>query len=345
MSIVDDPLATSCLNIARCRAGFPEPLSDLLLRELLLVIHAGDVTSPGPLRPDTASVACSTVISNPRAPVTGASGPSRTCPFSLTRVHDTCTYRINVHDTIEHLCRPGRGPFSMTSYGPSAVTSPRRDGHDQRARSPHSHRGTAKCIRDPDHLLDSVDKAVEEARSLSRRPVARRSSTCARSTAAATSRSCSRSTTALPELNIIVATGFHHRQELRGHPDALGQPLHGRPDHGVDHRRRNRRDRHPRLRRADRGAIRRQGGCDQNRHRRTGRSPPFEQKFIEAARRPRARNGRADQHPHSRRARWPTSRRSCSSATASGPGKISIGHIHRNYDIYYHASCAIWAST
>jgi predicted metal-dependent phosphotriesterase family hydrolase len=135
------------------------------------------------------------------------------------------------------------------------------NAHDHLIRS-----GGGEVMHDPDHLLDSVDKAVEEAA----RFLGAGGTTIVDMCPVDCGRDIEKLLAVnerLPDLNIIVATGFH---QAKNYEDTR---THWVTRYTVDQitelrgGRRGRGDRLPRLLGPDRRALRREGRGDQDRHR------------------------------------------------------------------------------
>jgi 5-phospho-D-xylono-1,4-lactonase len=194
--------------------------------------------------------------------------------------------------------------------------------------------GGGEVIHDPDHLLDSVDKAVEEAQRFldagGSTIVDMCPADCGRDI-----RSLLEITRRLPDLNVVVTTGFHQSknyEDTRTHwvtrytVDQITELIVADVIDGIDVHDYS----GPLVQRssAKAGVIKIATAY--------GKITPFERKCIEACAYASVETG-APVSTHTTQGTMAHEQAELLISYGVSPEKISIGHIHRNYDIYYHA--------
>jgi len=203
------------------------------------------------------------------------------------------------------------------------------NAHDHLIRS-----GGGEVMHDPDHLLDSVDKAVEEA--------ARFLGAGGTTIVDMCPVDCGRDikkllevNDRLPDLNIIVATGFHQAknyEDNRTHwvtrytVDQITELVVADVVEGIDFHDYS----GPIVERSDaKAGVIKIGTA-------YGKITAFEHKFIEAVAQASIETG-APISTHTTQGTMAHEQAQLLIGYGAEPSKISIGHIHRNYDVYYHS--------
>lgn len=194
--------------------------------------------------------------------------------------------------------------------------------------------GGGEVIHDPDHLLDSVEKAVEEAG----RFVSAGGKTIVDMCPADCGRDITKLlevNTQLPELNIIVTTGFHqgsNYEDNRTHwinrytVDQITELLVADVVEGIDLHDYS----GPIVERSNaKAGVIKIGTA-------YGKITPFELKCIAAVAQAAVETG-APVSTHTTQGTMAHEQAKLLIGYGVEPSKISIGHIHRNYDIYYHS--------